>query len=130
MGANHYASRLVFPIEAINNPSFCAFYEQVRHFGEERIDAEIGEVTFFHPGVRGGRIDSMERLLVSAGLPYNLYCDTADSEVLHYWRPGMSASASTQSEITDALRNPKFILSVRRACEELVYGQAGFAFGR
>lgn len=131
MAADRLVPRLVFQVEAINNAPFCAFYEQIRPLGEERIDSVHGEVTFFYPGVRGGQIDSLERLLVNAGFPYNLYCESAaDSEVVPYWRPGMAASASMQSDTADVLSNSKFILSVRRACDELVYGQTGFAFGR
>lgn len=131
MSHTHLSSRLVFPLEAIENAPFRALYEQIRPLGEEDIDAKTGEVTYFHPGTRGGRLDSLERLLVNAGLPYNLYCDTEEAqERLHYWRPGMRASAFTDHEVTEALRNPNFILSVRRACDELVYGQTAIAIGR
>lgn len=129
--AKQFPARLIFPAEAIESAPFRALYEQVRPLGDEVIDTKQGEVTFFHPGARGGRPDSLERLLVNAGLPYNLYCNTPEErETLHYWRPGMKASASTDRDVSEALSNPNFILSVRRACEELVYGQAGLAFGR
>ncbi len=131
MATDPTIARLIFPAEAIESAPFRALYEQVRPYGKEVIDAQQGEVTYFHEGTRGGRLDSLERLLVNAGLPYNLYCETADtSERLHYWRPGMKSSASTDHEVIAAIRNPNFILSVRRACDELVYGQAGLAFGR
>jgi hypothetical protein len=125
-----FASRLIFPIEAINYAPFRALYEQIRHLGEERIDNALGEVTFFHPGTRGGRIDSLERLLVNGGLPFNLHCATAESVAIHYWRPGMPSIATTQSPITSALRHPKILLSARRASDEFVCAQAGFASSR
>src|SRR6185437_5184771 len=131
MSAQRFAARLVFPIEAIESASFRALYEQCLPFGDEAIDANLGEVTFLHPNASEGRFDSLERLLVDAGLPYNLYCDTPEAvERLHYWRPGMQASDSTDPHAAAALNNSTFTLSIRRACEELVYGQAGLALGR
>lgn len=129
MSEKRFAARLVFPIEAIDDASFRALYEQWAPFGDEAVDPKAREVTFLHPSALGGRFDSLERLLINAGYPYNLYCDTPEAvERLHYWRPGMPASASTDRDAAEALRNPNFILSVRRACEELVYGQAGLSF--
>jgi hypothetical protein len=126
-----FAARLVFPIEAIECASFRAVYEQWLPFGDEAIDSRLGEVTFLHPAARDGRFDSLERLLVDAGLPYNLYSGTQEEgEWLHYWRPGMRASERTDPWAAATLNNSKFTLSIRRACEELVYGQAGLALGR
>jgi hypothetical protein len=130
MAANRFPARLVFPVEANDSPSFRALYEQMRPLGEERYNAKTAELTFLHPGTRGGRLDSLERLLINVGLPYNLYCDSESGETLHYWRPGMRASASTDRAVTEGLRNPGFILSVRRACEELVYGQTAMVLSR
>ena len=131
MTSERFAARITFPIEAIDFASFRAYYEQTRPFGDEEIDAQLGEVTFLHPATPGGRFDSLERLLIDFGLPYNLYCDTPEEvERLHYWRPGMKATASTDARAAAAFKNPNFILSIRRACEQLVNGHTNLALGR
>jgi len=126
-----FAARLIFPVEAIQDASFRALYEQIRPFGDEEIDTVPGEVTFLHPATPHGRFYALEALLMNAGLPYNLYCDTPEAvERLHYWRPGMRASACTDAQAAGALLNPRFSLSIRRACDELVYGQSALAWVR
>jgi len=130
MVGKRVAARLIFPVEALDSPAFRAMYEQVSPRGEQQVNAKTAEITYFHAGARGGPLDSLERLLINAGLPYNLYCNSERGELLHYWRPGMRTSATTDHVAVEALKNPGFILSVRRACAELVYGQSDVAFGR
>ena len=138
---NHFFSRvaapipvrLVFPAEALDCRSFLENYRETLAFGDQSLDQQYQLITFLHPGIKNGRIESLEQPLRDAGLPYNLHqasrTDCMEPSRTLLWRPAplipfhprLAPLWIHHRPATTA--NPFLDIDVRRACECLVYGQ-------